>query len=963
MMTAGEAAQMAGVATRTWEDWDRAGKVSFGQWLELPWGGRQRAYPRDAVERMLRALNDTPFPPPGMVDRHGAAEILGMAERTFSTREAEGRVTCGRIVAVPGRTGTYKIYPIDELRRLADEFANPAPFPPAGFVDRHEACRIFGVKLGVWTKWESERRITCGRSVPIPDKPGRRKIYPADELRRLAEQFARQAAEAQQSLEPYLDPDRPGVVRVPVITDKHHGMEAIIDAGDLPLVQGKRWNWSPGKPDPATDGSVVLAMGGTPKPSLARILLGIADPRQLVCHLNGDRLDCRRENLTVRTRAQVRRTAKKMAAKAGRPCSSRFKGVTRTESGRKWNAAIAINGKTCPLGRFRSEIDAALAYDAALRELMGPEAPVNLPDPVEVERLRAAEPVFEDGPFPPPGMVDRHEACRMFGVSIGTWTVWERRGRITCGRYHPLPNDKPGRCKLYPNDELERARQEIEKLGKPYVDPDRPGVWRVPLKGYLAYREVLIDEADLPIVEGRNWNWSERSDEDGRTDGVVVLATTNYAAPLHRLITGVTDPATRVSFVNGDPLDCRRANLAVRTLAETIHTNRKMRTRAGKECTSRFKGVWYDPARGKWVAQIRRGDVCKNIGRFGDELAAAEAYDHCARVWFGPHAYVNLPDRDSSEADRLWAQRVLDGTEKKMRLRHRRLRKLERKLKRAALERRQAERARTKAERDALQSATAAGPTIARRAARMLFGVPRRVWNRWRRLGWLPACVTTDGKKMYPLAEIERVLRRCGKRILPYPDPQRPGVYRIPLSGKTSHGREALIDADAVPLVQTRRWRFAPTATGRGGEVQTMNPAENIRLHYVVMGLSPSDNEYHLGHRNDDPLDCRRANLVVRTLSDTHANQRKQATFCGRPCTSRFKGVWWERRREHWVATIKKAGVQRRLGSFRDEIAAAQAYDEAARELFGEHARLNFPDGVDAALEREAMDGPRQAAA
>jgi hypothetical protein len=43
-----------------------------------------------------------------------------------------------------------------------------------------------------------------------------------------------------------------------------------------------------------------------------------------------------------------------------------------------------------------------------------------------------------------------------------------------------------------------------------------------------------------------------------------------------------------------------------------------------------------------------------------------------------------------------------------------------------------------------------------------------------------------------------------------------------------------------------------------------------------------------------------------------------------------------------------------RLGRFRDELAAAEAYDEAARELFGEYARLNFPDGVDAWLQADA---------
>ena len=217
--------------------------------------------------------------------------------------------------------------------------------------------------------------------------------------------------------------------------------------------------------------------------------------------------------------------------------------------------------------------------------------------------------------------------------------------------------------------------------------------------------------------------------------------------------------------------------------------------------------------------------------------------------------------------------------------------------------------------------------------------------------------MTVDGKKRYRLAEIAELLRRCGKKVLPYPDPQRPSVYRVPLSGKASKRREALIDADALPLIQTRRWRFAETDTGRGGEVQTMNPSENIRLHYVVMGITAGNNEFHIGHRNDDPLDCRRANLVVRTPSDTHANHRKQATFCGRPCTSRFKGVCRPRKSKLWVATIKKDRVKRTIGAFHDEIAAAQAYDEAARELFGEHARLNFPDGVDARLEREALEG------
>jgi hypothetical protein len=314
-------------------------------------------------------------------------------------------------------------------------------------------------------------------------------------------------------------------------------------------------------------------------------------------------------------------------------------------------------------------------------------------------------------------------------------------------------------------------------------------------------------------------------------------------------------------------------------------------------------------------------------------------------VLFGAHAYLNFPDRPPTAQAMAGARAaVATGTER-TRADRRRQRDLERELRRAS------------SEVNPAGGIPAPGETIPGDTARQLFDVSTAVWQRWHRFGWLPAAVPTagdDGGAAYPVAEVERLLRRCGIVALPYPDPRRPGCYRVPLVGETSRGMEALIDADAVALVRVRRWMFAPADAGRGGEVRTPHPAENLRLHYVVMGMAADARNLHLGHRNDDPLDCRRANLVVRTLTDSAAHKRKQATANGRPCTSRFKGVCWLRREERWLATITKDRRQTRLGTFRDEVAAAQAYDEAARELFGEHARLNFPDGVDTRLEREA---------
>src|SRR5205814_460777 len=46
------------------------------------------------------------------------------------------------------------------------------------------------------------------------------------------------------------------------------------------------------------------------------------------------------------------------------------------------------------------------------------------------------------------------------------------------------------------------------------------------------------------IVEGKNWNWSTRS-EDGRTEGVVALATTGRQLSLHRMIAAAAERQRR----------------------------------------------------------------------------------------------------------------------------------------------------------------------------------------------------------------------------------------------------------------------------------------------------------------------------------------------------------------------------------------------------------------------------------
>jgi hypothetical protein len=167
--------------------------------------------------------------------------------------------------------------------------------------------------------------------------------------------------------------------------------------------------------------------------------------------------------------------------------------------------------------------------------------------------------------------------------------------------------------------------------------------------------------------------------------------------------------------------------------------------------------------------------------------------------------------------------------------------------------------------------------------------------------------------------------------------------------------REAIIDARSLPLVEGRLWHWQERCDGSGAQVcLTSREGPRVPLARILADVTAAGLDTRVSHRNRDPLDCRLENIIVRSMQEQLFGNRKMGTVNGRSYTSKYKGVSWNERSGKWSANIQKDGKARRLGMFEDEIAAAQAYDEAARELFGEYAWLNFPDGIDAALERAA---------
>ncbi len=88
-------------------------------------------------------------------------------------------------------------------------------------------------------------------------------------------------------------------------------------------------------------------------------------------HINGNRLDNRRENLRICTHQE------NMFNQKGLNKTSIYKGVMKPTKNKKWVTTIKHNYKLIYIGSFKTEKQAAMAYDIWAYDLFGKYAKLN----------------------------------------------------------------------------------------------------------------------------------------------------------------------------------------------------------------------------------------------------------------------------------------------------------------------------------------------------------------------------------------------------------------------------------------------------------------------------------------------------------------------------------------------------------------------------------------------------------
>jgi hypothetical protein len=157
-------------------------------------------------------------------------------------------------------------------------------------------------------------------------------------------------------------------------------------------------------------------------------------------------------------------------------------------------------------------------------------------------------------------------------------------------------------------------------------------------------------------------------------------------------------------------------------------------------------------------------------------------------------------------------------------------------------------------------------------------------------------------------------------------EPQDESVRWIPLGD----GSYAYVDAADYERLNQGHWRMC--STGYAGRLEK---GKWVLMHREIM--QPPEGMI-VDHADGNRANNCRFNLRVCTHQENVLNQRKR-----RGSASRFKGVSYSKRRRKWYVRIRFGGKPIWLGYFTDEAEAARAYDRKAVELFGEYARLNFP--------------------
>lgn len=153
---------------------------------------------------------------------------------------------------------------------------------------------------------------------------------------------------------------------------------------------------------------------------------------------------------------------------------------------------------------------------------------------------------------------------------------------------------------------------------------------------------------------------------------------------------------------------------------------------------------------------------------------------------------------------------------------------------------------------------------------------------------------------------------------------------------KLTQGKVAIVDDEDYEWLNQWKWyadKYKDTFYVKRRCYLSGGSGKSLYMHRVIM--NPTGKQ-KVDHKLGNGLDNRKKNLRICTHRQNICNTRKKDNS-----SSKYLGVFLDKKRNEWLAAIGVNYKVLYLGRYKKESDAAKAYNEAAKKYHGEFARLN----------------------
>lgn len=345
---------------------------------------------------------------------------------------------------------------------------------------------------------------------------------------------------------------------------------------------------------------------------LHQFVLGKAPDNMVIDHINGDKLDNRKENLKFATKNQNGQNRPK-----AKNASSQYIGVSHDTRSCKWKAQSHFEGRNMSLGSFDDELEAAKKYDTFVLVHFGKDARTNgLVEYDDVKDIKVEILIITKKTREYPKFIRKQK--NSFEVTIAYKGVVYNK---------TVPTLEKALTKLQEfQDTISNIKQkELDEHLKREIVRNEEGIATITIKDKNGdiVDNVLVSDEDWHDVMMFPWCKSRKYYQT-RVENRVTL--------LHQFI--MKTRTTIIDHIDKDPKNNRRENLRLSNSSANCHNKTK-----NSKATSQYYGVSFlDNA---WSASLKKNGIKYYLGRFKDEISAALAYNEKAKELYGEFANLN----------------------------------------------------------------------------------------------------------------------------------------------------------------------------------------------------------------------------------------------------------------------------------------------------------------------------------